>query len=959
MNLDFSNKLSLLFLVWICSTVFPETSSSQVNGYCCIDKKFRLFVAQTNEVQIKNLDSDIVMLSSNMPISQEELLESGEILRILNANHIIFKKTSEINLPEIKSTPVNNLWKLNSSVLEWLQNQTGPSTKKLQLIFDREAELPAALEKSALKVLAKNHLVEVELSAAGLKNILEAYPSLRSVTPAGSSARAESLLQDNDLTVNEINFVHSSRPNLRGASQNISIKEGAFDPQDLDIRNRVIEAYQPDETIDAHATQMATYIAGAGNTAPQSQGVAEEALVSTTTFDDLFASSYIEYLGPLNIKLQNHSYGVPDPSNYYGPEALSYDEQVYYNDQELVHVFSVGNPNKVAPTDGVYANVNGFALLTGNFKQAKNILTIGSVDSVLRVDRFNASGPAFDGRIKPDLVAYSVGGSSNSAALASGAVALLQNTYLNKTGSYPNVALVRSVLMASAQDVGRPGPDYDAGWGNIQLEKALQIIENNQYTAKTLTLTNPQNTTITIPANATNLRVAISWVDPPSNVNDNITLLQDLDILVKAPNGETFLPWVLSIEADSSRLSQAATRGKDHINVAELVSLEDVPAGNYQIQVTSNALPFGDQPYYLSWQWDVAENFTWTYPTGLDNAPVYGERPPFLRWDSSYPSGTQGKLEYNLDGGEWVVIGESVDLRKTFHFWNVPETHAIGQLRMTVGGKTYLSDRFTVGRFLRPTVGFSCADSLLIQWSEIAAADRYKIYTLGEKYLELFTTTTDTFKVFKQEELGEGYYAVAPVLSGKEAAKSLLYNWENQALACYINNFDASRYPNDPLLADLRLTVGTLYQVERIVFERQEVDGSYSVIATIDNPISLSTTLSEVELVNGNNIFRAKLELNNGQTVVSDLVESEVLTDIQIYPNPINVQDDYLYLAYRGFKDKGYVEIFNMQGASQFFQVLNAENYSTDLEISELKPGMYVVRVFMDGTLSQKKLVVY
>ena len=57
---------------------------------------------------------------------------------------------------------------------------------------------------------------------------------------------------------------------------------------------------------------------------------------------------------------------------------------------------------------------------------AKNILTVGATDSFSIVAALSSKGPAHDGRVKPELVAFGEDGSSGAAALVSGTSLLLQ-----------------------------------------------------------------------------------------------------------------------------------------------------------------------------------------------------------------------------------------------------------------------------------------------------------------------------------------------------------------------------------------------------------------------------------------------------------------------------------------------------------------------------------------------------
>ena len=82
-----------------------------------------------------------------------------------------------------------------------------------------------------------------------------------------------------------------------------------------------------------------------------------------------------------------------------------------------------------------------FANITGNFKQAKNVLIVNAVDTTLSINSFNSRGPAFDGRLKPELTAYGSGGTSDAAALVSGISALIHEKYQSINQKIPDASL--------------------------------------------------------------------------------------------------------------------------------------------------------------------------------------------------------------------------------------------------------------------------------------------------------------------------------------------------------------------------------------------------------------------------------------------------------------------------------------------------------------------------------------
>jgi hypothetical protein len=83
----------------------------------------------------------------------------------------------------------------------------------------------------------------------------------------------------------------------------------------------------------------------------------------------------------------------------------------------LTHCFSSGN-----------SGLQGYKSITGNFKQSKNNIVLGCIDQNEIIMPFSSKGPAYDGRVKPELVAFSTQGTSNSTALATGIITLNEAT---------------------------------------------------------------------------------------------------------------------------------------------------------------------------------------------------------------------------------------------------------------------------------------------------------------------------------------------------------------------------------------------------------------------------------------------------------------------------------------------------------------------------------------------------
>ncbi|NJL12389.1 MAG: S8 family serine peptidase [Microscillaceae bacterium] len=249
---------------------------------------------------------------------------------------------------------------------------------------------------------------------------------------------------ENDQTgfrLNRVSALQAAFPHLEGQNLKASVKEQAFDKNDLDFRGRVGDLDNFPDNFTNHASDMAGLIGGGGNSSPLGRGLARQVVLYTASFSNLMPDP-VASLSGRGIFVQNHSYGV-GIENYYGLETEAYDRQVWEN-PSLLHIFSAGNAGNQSSPSGAYTGILGFANLTAQFKMSKNTLSVGEILADGQLAGLSSRGPAYDGRVKPELVAYGGEGTSASAALVSGISLLLQQAYAEKFGLMPRVDLVKA-----------------------------------------------------------------------------------------------------------------------------------------------------------------------------------------------------------------------------------------------------------------------------------------------------------------------------------------------------------------------------------------------------------------------------------------------------------------------------------------------------------------------------------
>ncbi|HKR63332.1 MAG TPA: S8 family serine peptidase, partial [Thermoanaerobaculia bacterium] len=252
---------------------------------------------------------------------------------------------------------------------------------------------------------------------------------------------------------------------------------------------------------------------------------------------------------------------------------------------------------------------------------AKNVVTVGALVSTTippSIVPFSSRGPAKDGRVKPDLVARGFqvfstvptnsyarnSGTSMSSPAVTGIAAILTEQWRKTFGSSPKAAQLKALLLAGAEDLGNPGPDYTYGFGLVNAKNAVDIIladAGKGDRIRNLTIGQGQSQEISISVPQTQkLRVLLNWPDPsiPPLPNDDIApkaLVNDLDLSVIDPAGNTVRPYVL----DKTKPDNAATRGVNTVDNVEEVEIANATPGTYRVRVAGTSVAQGPQSAVL------------------------------------------------------------------------------------------------------------------------------------------------------------------------------------------------------------------------------------------------------------------------------------------------------------------------------------------------------------------------
>ncbi|HEY8936398.1 MAG TPA: S8 family serine peptidase [Cyclobacteriaceae bacterium] len=735
---------------------------------------------------------------------------------------------------------------------------------------------------------------------------------------------------------NRINMVRDQFPSLNGINQKILIKEQRFDTTNIDLQNRSFKTTLASATTSQHATTIATMIAGAGNASEKTEGVANHALIGSSDFENLLPDADDVFISG-NIHLENHSYGV-DVENYYGNEAAAYDQQVYAN-PTIQHVFSAGNSGGTLPTDGTYKNIP-YANLSGNFKQAKNIITITSVDTSFTVNTRNSKGPAYDGRVKPELTAFGQDGTSDAAAIGTGVCSLLQQRYEELYQKSPTVAEIKSILIASADDVGQEGIDYSSGYGSINAIRALSLLNEGNIANVTVNKDAGLTLPINVPSSTHKLTVAITWIDPPAIQNSSTALVNDVDAVLS--DGTTnYFPWTLSTKPLADSLNAKAVRGPDHLNTVEYFSVDEPLSGSYQLTITAPAIA-ASQSVTVAYWLEKEKSFEWNYPTHDDKLQAHQKT--ILLWNVQHKD--TGTLSLQLNNGNWQTIKEDINLHTNFH-WQPPDTLSWARLKMKIDEQEFVSDSFMISPKPSLNVAFDCDSQFALSWKAVPGADAYEIYTLDNQYLKLFMSATDTTVTLLKSM--DYYFTVAPKFNTSIGLKSETINYSNQGALCYINLFDAQRYEDDRIT--LQLTLSSLLNIDRIIIYKIIAGDTTQLTSESSNSFVLNNTLYDKNLVSGEMQYMAEVVLSNGVHIKSDIhsVFIEQKGKVVLFPNPI--YDDELNVLSEGEGLR--VVIINLLGDALISR--NLISTLDKIDTTLLIPGLYILELLRNNTVLDSK----
>jgi subtilisin family serine protease len=451
----------------------------------------------------------------------------------------------------------------------------------------------------------------------------------------------------------------------------------------LDHKNRFDQSYCVNcsgSINDAHGDHVAGTIMGAGNINPYAKGMATgiNFFVENGYSLDAFYTTAPTLYANDSLVVTSTSMGIPceggSGGGAYGGMSSDLDEQFNLL-PNLLSAVSAGNNGQ----DTCQFGVAEWGNVASGLQSTKNGLTVGALNSLDIIAPFSSRGPLLDGRIKPDICGVGVGvystvpgndyeswqGTSMSCPGVSGTTAQLYEAYKDhNNGSYPTAALMKAIILNSANDLGNKGPDFIHGFGKINGRKAFKTIENETYFSDTISTSQNQSFTINVPINVNEFRVMLYWSDPEGNPSSSLALVNDLDLTISTPNSTTVLPWVLDHTPDPVLLSAPAVPGIDTVNNVEQITIDAPAPGNYQININGTSVPMGPQVYNVVYEFNYDEIHV-NYPNGQEGFDSPSN--VMIRWDA-VTGANDFLVEYTEDdGGTWLqLLQQKEDITGTF-----------------------------------------------------------------------------------------------------------------------------------------------------------------------------------------------------------------------------------------------------------------------------------------------------
>ena len=263
-------------------------------------------------------------------------------------------------------------------------------------------------------------------------------------------------------------------------------------------------------------------------------------------------------------------------------------------------------------------------------------------ETMNRLSNFSSQGPTPDNRFKPEIVCpgqnihsarsgmpitvfacdslsiLEMSGTSMATPNCAAYAALVRQYFREgfhmmgvkniSVGIIPTSALLKAIMIHGGRPVyyWKDGgyvmpqslPDPSQGFGRLDLNTVLWFGPTSGFN---LSVWNDENVSqgslrqycVAVQNSAVRLRVSLVWTDPPALPSSSIALINNLDLVVIAPN-RSFATGNALVQWDENHGYQPL---KDTSNNCEQVTIENPSRGNYVLQVFGTDIPLGPQMF--------------------------------------------------------------------------------------------------------------------------------------------------------------------------------------------------------------------------------------------------------------------------------------------------------------------------------------------------------------------------
>ncbi len=304
-------------------------------------------------------------------------------------------------------------------------------------------------------------------------------------------------------------------------------------------------------------------------------------------------------------------------------------------------------PMVITASAGNSGGSNMFEQEIGSPGNAKNLITVGGSKPYNPTEGYenpenmysvSSRGWTQDNRVKPDVIApgeniitqntplkdgtyVSSSGTSFSNPLVAGAASVVVDWYNSTYGERPSPAMVRSLLINTANDMDPEGtvrghiPNRDEGWGMVDISKLEYPLEdptdfmvNDQESL--LTTGETDEYSVSYQKEDEPLKITLGWTDkyalPGDSQNGTPTLKNNLDLEVETPSGKIIRGNAFDKSGDGTSddgftYPEAEVMGDfdfnddgwDDVNNVEnvYIPVENLEKGTYTVKVHGTNIP--------------------------------------------------------------------------------------------------------------------------------------------------------------------------------------------------------------------------------------------------------------------------------------------------------------------------------------------------------------------------------